>query len=140
MINYPRWAIAITVIVCAWGVIFAAPNFFDDPPAFLPDLKVKLGLDLQGGAHLLLEVEVDEVVSAALESIESQARRELRRRRPRINYTRGLKVEGNAVVIRGISPADMDEARERLRNIERDVVVSVSGDESSMIARAGSGK
>ena len=129
MINYPRWAIAITLIVCVWGIVFAAPNFFDEPPGFLPAQKVRLGLDLQGGAHLLLEVEIDSVITASLKSIESQARRELRRRRPRINYTGGLRVEGNAVVIRGINPADMEEARDRLRNIERDAVLTVSGND-----------
>ena len=36
MINYPRWAILVTLVVCLWGVIFAAPNFFDEPPAVLP--------------------------------------------------------------------------------------------------------
>ena len=87
MINYPRWAIAITLIVCAWGIVFAAPNFFDEPPGFLPESQVNLGLDLQGGAHLLLEVEIDDVLKASLESIRSQVRRELRRRQPRI----GLK-------------------------------------------------
>ena len=118
---------AITVIVCAWGLIFAAPNFFDEPPSFLPAQKVNLGLDLQGGAHLLLEVEIDEVIKASLESIRSQVRRELRRRKPRIGYARrGLAVEGNAVVIRGVDSADMDESRDRLRNIDRDIALSVS--------------
>ena len=127
MINYPRWAIAVTVIVCLFGVFFAAPNFFDEPPGFLPEQQVNLGLDLQGGAHLLLEVEIEEVVTASLESIRSQVRRELRRRQPRIGYARrGLTVEGNAVVIRGISPGDMEEARDRLRNIDRDAPISVS--------------
>ena len=129
MINFPRWAIAITLIVCAWGVVFAAPIFFDEPPGFLPDQKPNLGLDLQGGAHLLLEVESQEVINASLEAIRSQARRELRRRQPRIGYGRGgLKVEGNAVVVRGIAAADMDTARERLSGIERDAEMSVSGD------------
>ncbi len=127
MINYPRWAIAITLIVCAWGIVFAAPNFFDEPPGFLPSSQVNLGLDLQGGAHLLLEVEIDDVLKASLESIRSQVRRELRRRQPRIGY-KSLKVEGNAVVIRGFKVDDIDAARERLRGIDRDVVLSVSGD------------
>ncbi len=127
MINYPRWAIAITLIVCAWGIVFAAPNFFDEPPGFLPESQVNLGLDLQGGAHLLLEVEIDDVLKASLESIRSQVRRELRRRQPRIGY-KSLKVEGNAVVIRGFKIDDIDVARERLRGIDRDVVIGVSGD------------
>ena len=127
MINYPRWAMLITLVVCAWGIIFAAPNFFDEPPAVLPDQKVNLGLDLQGGAHLLLEVEIEDVITAALESIRSQVRRELRRRQPRISYS-GLAVEGDAVVFRLRDIADEEEARERVRNIDRDAVLTVSDD------------
>jgi len=125
MINYPRWAIVITVIVCLLGIFFAAPNFFDDPPAILPDQQVNLGLDLQGGAHLLLEVEIEEVITASLDSIRSQVRRELRRRQPRIGYS-GLAVDGNAVVFRLRDAADEEEARDRLRNIDRDVALTVS--------------
>lgn len=122
MVNYPRWAIAFTLIICVWGIVFASSNFLRESSQFLPDSKVRLGLDLQGGAHLLLEVEVDEVVKATLESIESLARRELRRRKPRIKYTGGIRTEGNTVVIRGINPGDLETALERLNAIDRDLV------------------
>ena len=127
MINYPRWAMVVTLVVCVWGIVFAAPNFFDEPPGFLPQSKVNLGLDLQGGAHLLLEVEIDDVITASLDSIRSQVRNELRRNQPRIGYS-GLAVEGNAVVFRLRDAADEEEARERLRNVERDAVLTVSDD------------
>ncbi|NKB49130.1 MAG: protein translocase subunit SecD [Alphaproteobacteria bacterium] len=127
MINYPRWAILITLIVCAWGVIFAAPNFFADPPAVLPEQQVNLGLDLQGGAHLLLEVEVDDVINASLKAIQAEVRRVLRRQQPRINYT-GLDVDGNAVVFRLRDSADEEEARDRVQGIERDAALTVTGD------------
>jgi|TARA_B110000116_G_scaffold161994_1_gene140073 preprotein translocase subunit SecD len=124
MVNYPRWAIAFTLIICVWGIVFASSNFLRESSQFLPDSKVRLGLDLQGGAHLLLEVEVDEVVKATLESIESLARRELRRRKPRIKYTGGIRTEGNTVVIRGINPGDLETALERLNTIDRDLVIT----------------
>ncbi len=127
MINFPRWAIVLTLVVCVWGIVFAAPTFFDEPPAVLPDQTVNLGLDLQGGAHLLLNVEVDAVIRESLESIESQARRELRRQRPRVRYTGGVRTIGDAVIIGGINPADLDEARERLRDIDQDAQMTVSG-------------
>ena len=127
MINYPRWAILITVVVCVWGIVFAAPNFFDEPPGVLPDQQVNLGLDLQGGAHLLLEVEINEVIKASLDSIRSQVRRELRRRQPRIGYS-GLAVDGNAVVFRLRDTTDEELARKRIRNVERDAVLTVNGD------------
>jgi preprotein translocase subunit SecD len=125
MINYPRWAILVTLVICLWGVVFAAPNFFDEPPSVLPESQVRLGLDLQGGAHLLLEVEVQEVINASLKSIQSEVRRVLRRRQPRISYT-GLAVEGNAVVFNLRNPTDLEEARDRVANIERDATLTVT--------------
>ena len=44
----------------------AAPNFFSGKlPDFFPDNRVNLGLDLQGGSHLLLEVDTDIVLQDA---------------------------------------------------------------------------
>ena len=39
------------------GFIFFIPNLFKDQYFFLPNKKIVLGLDLQGGSYLLLEVD-----------------------------------------------------------------------------------
>ncbi|MEL7480555.1 MAG: protein translocase subunit SecD, partial [Pseudomonadota bacterium] len=39
-------------------------------PGFLPSKKVKLGLDLQGGVYLLLEIDPDEVVANQMEVVQ----------------------------------------------------------------------
>jgi preprotein translocase subunit SecD len=127
MINYPRWTIAITILVCVWGLLFSIPNFFSSQIGVLPQSKVKLGLDLQGGAHLLLEVEVDEVIKTTMESFESEVRRELRRRKPRINYTGGIRVEGTDIIVRGVKKDQKETALKRLTTIDRDLSVAASG-------------
>ena len=63
--------VAVVVIACA---IFALP----------PSEKIHLGLDLQGGLHLVLRVDVDKAVQSALERTSDLLRRDLR--------GRGLKV------------------------------------------------
>ena len=53
MVNYARWNIVVTLLICVLGLVYAAPNFFgasddsgfDDTPAFVPSKKVNLGLD-----------------------------------------------------------------------------------------------
>ncbi len=63
------YSLLITVILTSiWLVL---PNFLSDEqlkkmPGFFSESRVVLGLDLQGGSHLLLEVDVDEVLKEIL--------------------------------------------------------------------------
>lgn len=70
----------ITIIaICLAGVFFAVPNIISNKDA-LPSWwqPVNLGLDLQGGSNLLLEVKLDEVLKERMSSIEDSARQTLR--------------------------------------------------------------
>ena len=58
---------------------------------------VVLGLDLQGGSHILLEVDTKAVRKEMLETLRDDVRRVLRE--ARIGYT-GLVVRGNSVEVR----------------------------------------
>jgi SecD/SecF fusion protein len=62
MLHFERWKIIAVVLVCLAGVLFTLPNFFskqtvDSWPGWLPHRQLPLGLDLQGGAHLLLAMD-----------------------------------------------------------------------------------
>lgn len=99
MLNFPTWKKVLIGVICALGIVYAAPNFFPedtfgDLPDFAPGKTLNLGLDLQGGSHLLLEVETDAVIRERLESTEDAVRRTLRAER--IGYT-GLEVRGLSV-------------------------------------------
>lgn len=121
MLQFQPWKITIVALVCALGVLYAAPNAIerdltqDLPSAWLPGKKINLGLDLQGGSHLLLEVDVDVVIAERLESIVDQARRNLREQR--IGY-RGLGVSGDAVRFTLRDPEAIDKARDAVRRID----------------------
>ena len=61
MLQFARWKIITILATVFFGVLFAAPNLMpqnvrESLPGFMPTKTVSLGLDLQGGAHLLLEV------------------------------------------------------------------------------------
>ncbi len=67
MVYFSKWNIALVVGICLFGLIYTLPNFiFDEEPeglsAWIPHQKVNLGLDLQGGSHLLLAVETKVVI------------------------------------------------------------------------------
>ncbi|MHB8138859.1 MAG: protein translocase subunit SecD [Smithellaceae bacterium] len=63
--------IAITAVVCLAALYFLIPTFISDIPSpwnqYLPKEKIHLGLDLQGGMHLVLEIDTDKALEAMME-------------------------------------------------------------------------
>ena len=127
MVQYARWSAIASILICVLGIIYAAPNLFggtapSDWPGWVPHQRVNLGLDLQGGSHLLLEVEADAVIVEQLETVVSSTRRALRR--ADVGYT-GLGVDGNAVVFVLRDAAQETLARELIRDFAADMVITV---------------
>ena len=121
--------IAIFGVILA-GLLFAAPNLFsrdtlEKLPSWLPHQQVNLGLDLRGGSHLLLEVDVEGVFQEQLTGFVDSVRVELRR--ARIGYT-GLGLEGNSVVFSLRDVADVERAREVLRDYIGDARLRITDD------------
>jgi preprotein translocase subunit SecD len=82
MLQFQLWKKLLVVMVAVLGIIFALPNLIggDDGAGadFLPGKQINLGLDLQGGSHLLLRVDVDAVKQERLENIGETLRRDFR--------------------------------------------------------------
>ncbi|MDR1561002.1 MAG: protein translocase subunit SecD [Holosporaceae bacterium] len=81
---FPKWKEIFIICVCAFGVLFALPNilpqsFLNKLPSWMPSQKVYLGLDLRGGAHLLLEVDLETVINDYLNQTLDSARTTLRK-------------------------------------------------------------
>ncbi len=64
-----RFIIFIGVLI--WAFVYVVPSVFNTVPSWwsslLPTNKIHLGLDLQGGMHLVLEVEADEAIKSTLD-------------------------------------------------------------------------
>jgi len=62
---------AVTIIICLASLVYLAPSLTSDLPdswkKYLPTDKIHLGLDLQGGMHLVLEVQSAKAVESTLE-------------------------------------------------------------------------
>src|SRR4051812_8202489 len=142
MLYFTRWkALAITLtalVVC----LCAVPNFF-------PEATVKgwpkwaqrhlvLGLDLQGGSHILLEVDANYVKKEKLDQIRDDARRVLRD--AKIAYT-GLNVRNDAVEVRISREGDAAAALGKLRDMSQPLggLLGSSGQRSLDVADAGGG-
>lgn len=75
------WAYALIILV---GVLAALPNLFTQSqlaamPSWLPKHQITLGLDLQGGSHLVLEINSAALKHDRLQSLLADARTTLRK-------------------------------------------------------------
>ena len=90
MMNFSLRKIILVGGVCLIGLLFAVPNFLPPKvlaslPSFIPSRTINLGLDLRGGSHLLLEVDVKAVINQDLQDLVDQIRGALRAKK--IGYT-----------------------------------------------------
>ncbi len=125
MLRFSPWKITLIALVSLAGFIYTAPNFLsaetlEDLPGWVPQRQIVLGLDLQGGSYLLLEVETGAVQRERLETIVDDVRQTLREKR--IGYT-GLGMSQGAVSVRVRDEADVEAAQEALNGL----VNTVSG-------------
>ncbi|MEQ8193502.1 MAG: protein translocase subunit SecD [Rhodospirillales bacterium] len=119
MIYFAKWKVILVCVVCAFGVLFTVPNFLDTKdadsmPKWLPHQQVVLGLDLQGGSHLLMEVAVGAVIKERLETLVDSVRTALRKER--IRY-QGLGAKGNAISVTIRTPDKEAVAQQLIREI-----------------------
>lgn len=108
--------IAIILAICFIGLFLAIPNFLPKgtnlPSWWQP---ISLGLDLQGGSNLLLEVKMDEVVKERMATIEDSVRQLLRENR--IRY-QNLTTTDNSVKVKIDNSNARSQALGLFRNIE----------------------
>ena len=137
MLHFQRWKVILVWGIVLVGFLLALPNLFSPStlaglPSWLPHKQVNLGLDLQGGAHLLYQLEEKEVVEDWLKTVRSDARDALRGAKPAIGYTdlaQNSATRSVSVKIR--NAADFDKALAALKKLS----VSVGGNVFSNFLR-----
>jgi preprotein translocase subunit SecD len=120
MLYFTRWKAATILLTALVICLFAVPNFLPEKmvqswPKWA-QRHVVLGLDLQGGSHILLEVDSNAVRKEKLEVLRDDVRRVLRD--ARVGYT-GLVVRGNSVEVRIREGSNFDQALEKLRELSQ---------------------
>ncbi|MFD2183365.1 protein translocase subunit SecD [Rhodoplanes azumiensis] len=110
-------------LVIILGMLAALPNLLTSAqlaalPDWLPKRQITLGLDLRGGSHLVLEVDVRELVKERLQGLVGEARRELRQAGIE---TASVRRQDNAVVVDLRDPAREADAVKLLRKLAQPV-------------------
>jgi preprotein translocase subunit SecD len=143
MLYFSRWNIAAILIATFALCLLVVPNFV--PDRWIQSLpkwaqrQLVLGLDLQGGSHILLEVDSNAVRREMLQNLQDDVRRLLRE--ARVPYT-GLAVRGASVVeVRVTRESDVQPALAKLRELSQPLggLLSATGQRTIDVTHAGGG-
>ena len=112
MLQVSTWVRVLVSIILLSGILIALPNALPENirtrlPGWVPHNTVSLGLDLQGGSYVLLEVELDQVLNDQQESTVGDVRRALRK--AHIGYA-DLSASAGVITVRVIDAAQFPDA------------------------------
>ncbi|NOE25535.1 protein translocase subunit SecD [Ruegeria sp. HKCCD6157] len=163
MLHIDTWKRVLIWLVCVTGLIMALPNAFytrveqsndakaaielgvDTPelqaeagqwPNWLPSSLVNLGLDLRGGAHLLAEVQVQDVYESRMEAMWPDIRDALRDERSTVGTVRRQESAPDEIRVRISQPEGMARALEVVRGLARQVQTLTGVGATDIEARA----
>lgn len=129
MLYFSRWKTLFIWFVIAVGAIVAAPNILSNEqlaklPDWFPAKKVTLGLDLQGGSHIMLKLERADIVKERLETVVGDVRNVLRE--ANVRYT-GLSGTGQQIQVKITDPAQVQAAKDALNPLLQPVSAGTFG-------------
>jgi preprotein translocase subunit SecD len=116
MLRFAPWKIAFTLAASLIAFLICLPSMIGPQnravlaahlPSWLPPNSIVLGLDLQGGAHLLYEVDRADVIHSMVGNLRDDLRRLLREEK--IGISGGIGVNARGVQVR--IPEAADRAR-----------------------------
>ena len=119
MVQMSRWKVILLALALVFGLLFSYANALspaqrDSLPGWLPKPTLNLGLDLQGGSYLLLQVDVAAMREKRVSNLSEDARQTLSEARIAVA---GIVRDGNGVVITLRNPVQMEPAVTAMRNL-----------------------
>ena len=129
MLRYSRGKIAAILLLAFAGFYFAAPSLMSpemrasiraNAPGFIPawlipHQAIVLGLDLQGGSHVLLEVDSSAVIKTQINTLRDDMRRILREEK--VSLAGGLAVLPRGVTVRIADENERRRVMPKLREV-----------------------
>ena len=124
MKNYPLWKATLVILVISLGIIFTLPTLLykENSNNWFFDNKINLGLDLQGGSYLLLEVQTEVLMQEELNNISDSIQ----------FIARGLQTniiniisEEDEIQLRFSNNDKLEEIREKFKKNYRNVNVTI---------------
>ncbi len=132
MKNYPLWKATLVILVISLGIIFTLPTLLykENSNNWFFDNKINLGLDLQGGSYLLLEVQTEVLMQEELNNISDSIQ----------FIARGLQTniiniisEEDEIQLRFSNNDKLEEIREKFKNNYRNVNVTINNNTMKIV-------
>lgn len=118
MLHFPKWKTFLILLICFAGIFYALPSLFrSEHPltSWLPEVRVNLGLDLQGGSHLLLEVDETAFFRDRYASIMDDLRGAMRKEK--LGYT-SLVSNARGIELTLLNKDDSAKLKSMLRSVD----------------------
>lgn len=134
MLVVSKARVVTTLTICFLGLIFALPSLvsqstYDKLPHFLQH-TVNLGLELRGGSHIQLEVDLESVKKERQESIVDEARKQLRKQNIKYSRISVQSKDGESLIYISLKDqVDVPAVKKILSKIEKELNVSANGPE-----------
>lgn len=163
MLQIALWKRVLIWSVCALGLLLALPNAFyprveayNDAtasieagfsgngleeqaamwPSVLPSSLVNLGLDLRGGAHLLAEVQVEDVYETRIKSLWPDVRNLLREERATVGTIRLQPSDPTELRVKISKPEAIQQAVTIVRSLAQPVVSLTGAGSTDLVVSA----
>ncbi len=129
MLHFSKFKAFMVAIAVVFAALAAMPNLLSEQtrqaiPGFLPNQALTLGLDLQGGSHVLLEVDAASLKEGLSKQLVGDIR--LKLRDGKIRY-QGLRRTADGAVVTISDAADVEQAMTLLRELSQPVDVGMFG-------------
>jgi preprotein translocase subunit SecD len=127
MLDLPRWRVILCLAAAIFGLVFTLPNVLPGSvlasmPDWLPHQKLNLGLDLQGGSYLQLEMDTNALKTERLTNLVEDVRRTLRD--APVDFS-ALGMANGVVSVRINDPAQVQNALTALQKLNQTVATGV---------------
>ena len=122
----------ITVFILVFSIIYSLPTIYNQAPDWLNSInakKMNLGLDLKGGVHFLMEVDLDEVVTTKSKKFSNDIRSQLRNEK--IRY-RNYSYQKTNIEIQFANQESFEEAAELISKNYQDTFDLISLSDNKM--------
>jgi preprotein translocase subunit SecD len=127
MVQIPTWQRLLIIGAVLLSILYAAPNaipshILEKIPSWLPHKTVNLGLDLQGGSHILLQVDLKSVLKQRSDDLVQSLRPSLRE--SRIGYKRLAELPNGGVRVTLREAGDAEAVRKAILAIDNTLTIA----------------
>ena len=134
MLRFARWKLASVIALIVAAILLVVPSFMPVEvvdslaarlPSFIPVRQIVLGLDLQGGAYMLMQVDQPSVIKTQVETLRDEVRQKMRE--GKIALAGGIAAQPRGVLLRIADAAERDKAYDLLQSLSQPIGGPLAG-------------